>query len=86
MYHAKHFVREDAGDKRNTHKKVWVKHPGAPSLKQFARQLIASGDQTAKDWMDHKHGSLNAERSDANQALTKVVAAATKSSKKATKK
>lgn len=28
------------------------------SLKAFARELMAKGDETAKDWFDHKKGSV----------------------------
>lgn len=78
MYHTAFFKRVDAEDKQNPNKKVWVKSEGAPSLKQFARQMLAKGDATTKDWFAHKHGSMNAKRSETNIALAKTTAQATK--------
>lgn len=77
-YHQAHFDRVDAEDKKNPSKKMWVKHPGAPSLKQFARGLVSKGDPNAKDWLDHKSGSLNQKRSDANIVIAHAAFAATK--------
>ncbi len=57
-YRAEHFKRTD--------KSKWKRNPGAPSLKQFARGLAASGDKVAKDWFAHKAGSLNTNRSEKN--------------------
>lgn len=86
LYHAAHFDRVDAEDKRNPNKKVWNRHPGAPSLKQYARSLKLKGDPTAKDWLDHKNGTMNQSRSDKNIADTKAIGAATKMSRSKTKK
>jgi hypothetical protein len=85
-YHATHYNRVDAEDKRNPNKKRWIKNTNAPSLKQFARKLMASGDANAKDFMANKHGAKDAKRSEANIASTKAAAAATKMGRKATKK
>lgn len=85
MYHAAHAQREEAGDKKNPHKKIWVINSHAPSLKQFARKLAAGGDATAKDWFAHKKGFLNAKRSDANEKKTRESASATKLGRKKSK-
>lgn len=86
MYHAAHFKRVDAEDKRNPNKKVWVKNTGAPSLKMFARKLVAAGDLNAKDFFSHKSGSLNAKRSDVNAKAAAEARLATKSAKHKTGK
>jgi hypothetical protein len=78
QYHATYFTREDANNKQNPNKKKWVRNHGAPSLKRFARSLLAKGDQTAKDWFDCKHGALNAKRSDANEKAAREAATATR--------
>lgn len=82
MWHEKHFRLEDAPDSKNPRKQVWVPRGGAVSLKQFARQLVASGDATAKDWFDHKAGVLNASRSETNIAAAHAAAAATHTEKR----
>jgi hypothetical protein len=81
-YHAAHFKRVDAEDKSNPGKRVWVKNPNAPSLKQYARGLSIKGDPNAKDWFDHKNGSMNAKRTEANIASAKAAGAATKMEKR----
>lgn len=78
MYHEAHFKRVDAEDKNNPSRRVWVKNEGAPSLKQFSRKLLVSGDPVAKDWFAHKRGSMNAKRSDANIKAAHEAAFATK--------
>jgi hypothetical protein len=78
QYHLAHFDLVDAEDKRNPNKKRWVKHPKAPSLKKFAHELASQGDIVAKNWFEQKGGALNAKRSDANEALTVTIAAATR--------
>ena len=51
------------------HRNFWTpKKGGYPSLKQYAKELVAKKDETAKDWLDHKGGSLNETRSDKNTA------------------
>ena len=56
------------------------------SLKQYARQLLASNDADGKalasDWFDHKNGSLNETRNDKNKARIALERQATKSSRK----
>lgn len=50
------------------HRHYWKpKKAGYPSLKQFAKDLVSQGDQLARDWMDHKAGSLNQKRTDAKK-------------------
>ncbi len=56
------------------------------SLKEFARKLAADGDQIAKDWIAHKHGSLNQKRSEKNVARVALERSATMASRKKTKK
>jgi len=66
LWHAEHHVLMDVGDKNNPRKQEWVKRTGAPSLRKYARQLAASGNTVAKDWFEHKAGSLNAQRTEKN--------------------
>lgn len=77
-YHQAHFKRVDAEDKHNPGKKHWVKNEGAPSLKQFARKLLGSGDPNVKDWFARKNGSMDDKRTDKNIADARAAAAATK--------
>jgi hypothetical protein len=67
-------------------RKVYVAKPGAPSLRTFARQLIQAGDQVAKDWFDHKKGSLNQERSMTTQKRITEEKNATKMARRKSKK
>ena len=83
MLHAAHFSRKDVGDKHNPRKRVWVPNPGQKvSLKKFARELLKSGNQVAKDWFAHKRGSLNAQRSEKNQSRVSLEKQATKAAKR----
>lgn len=82
MWRAKHFKRVDANDRFNPRKKMWVAMHKAPSLKAFARLLASNGDVVAKDWFEHKSGSLNAERSDANKGRIALEKQATKAAKR----
>lgn len=77
-YHQAYFQRVDAGDKNNPNKKVWVKMPDAPSLKQFARKLLANGDPNVKEWFANKNGAKDEKRSDANIKAARDAASATK--------
>jgi hypothetical protein len=77
-----HFSRVDAGDKHNPKKRIYVRNPGSPSLKEFARSLKKEGDQVAKDWLAHKRGSLNQKRSDANVKAASDARIATKAAKR----
>lgn len=66
MWHEEHHVLQDVGDKHNPRKQAWVKRSGAPSLKKYARQLAASGNDVAKAWFANKGGETNAKRADKN--------------------
>lgn len=80
-----HFHREDAGTKWNPNRKVWIPNKGAPSLKQFVRHLLITGDQVAKDWVFNKKGSKNQLRSDANIRAQREAAMASKAARKKVK-
>jgi hypothetical protein len=67
LWHEEHFILQNVGDKHNPRKQAWVRRAGAPSLRKYARQLAASGNQVAKDWLDNKSGAQNAERQDKNK-------------------
>lgn len=77
-YHEAYFKRVDAEDKDNPGKRIWVKLEGAPSLRQFARKLLANGDPNAKEWFGNKKGAKDEKRSDANVKAAHDAAAATK--------
>jgi hypothetical protein len=65
------------------HRHYWKpKNSNHPSLKQFARELVSQGDSLAKDWMDHKAGSLNETRSDKNIKRVSEERIATKNAKR----
>src|SRR5271170_2450243 len=68
MWHAEHHNLQDVGDKHNPRKQLSVKRTGVPSLKQYARQLAASGNDVAKDWFGNKDGAKDAKRSEKNSA------------------
>lgn len=81
MWHEKHFRLEEPADGKNPRRQVWVARGGAPSLKQFARQLVSAGDATAQDWFAHKAGVLNEKRSDKNSIAASAAATATRAEK-----
>lgn len=81
-WHAEAFKRVDAEDKGNPNKRKFVRIPGTPSLKAFARALAKAGDPVAKDWFAHKLGSLNAKRSDTNIKAALEARNATKMAKR----
>jgi hypothetical protein len=85
MWHEAHFKRV-ASESGNPRKRVYVPMAKAPSLKQFARQLAASGDAVAKEWLAHKKGSLNKERTPENTARIALEKQATMAARKKTKK
>lgn len=60
----------------------WHREGKGMSLKQFARKLVASGDKVAQDWFDHKKGSLNQSRTDANKTRVAAEKAATKANRR----
>jgi hypothetical protein len=78
LWHETHFKLVDDDNPFNPNHRVWTpNNSNVPSLKRFARGLAASGDQVAKDWLDHKHGSLNQARTDANIKAAHEAASAT---------
>src|ERR1700676_3854966 len=56
------------------------------SLKMYARKQVAAGDLDAREWLENKAGLKNQKRTDANVALPRQWASATKTSRRATKK
>jgi hypothetical protein len=82
LWHEATHVLEEVGDAHNPRKQEWVRKAGTPSLKRYARQLLASGDALAKDWFAHKHGAMNASRSDANKTRASLERQATKASRR----
>lgn len=82
-WHEAHFQRVNAGLKSNPNKRVYVRLEGAPSLKQFARQLLKDGDPVAKEWFANKLGAKNQKRSDANIKAARETGQATKAAKRA---
>lgn len=82
QWHEATHLLQDVGDKNNPHKRAWVRKAGTPSLKKFARQLLASGNQLAKDWFDHKAGSLNEERTEKNRSRATLEATASKAARR----
>ncbi len=82
QWHEANHVLMDVGDHANPRKQEWVRKAGSPSLKMFARQLLASGNQLAKDWFAHKAGSMNAKRSDVNLASASAAATASRAARR----
>jgi len=66
-----------------TIKKMWKANlVGKLSLKRYARQLLASGDATAKDWFACKNGAMNDKRSDANKTRASLERQASKAARR----
>jgi hypothetical protein len=84
LWHERHFRLVDANDRHNPRKKLWVAGRDTPSLKAFARLLLKdeTHGQVAKDWFDHKAGSLNEKRSEKNVARIALEKQATKAAKR----
>lgn len=84
LWRETHFKRVDANDRFNPRKKLWVPNRDCPSLKDFARSLLAdeTNGKLAKDWLAHKHGSLNKSRSEKNVARISLEKQATKAAKR----
>lgn len=74
LWHEEHFTRQD--------KHSWRRNGGAPSLRKFAKQLAASGNQVAKDWLDNKSGGLNQERSEKNRGRISLEKQASKAARR----
>lgn len=85
MWREKHFDRVPAPTKWNPGRRVWVEKGGAPSLKQFARELAREGNQDAKEWFANKRGAKNEKRSDANVKAASEARMASKAARKKTK-
>ena len=70
-------------------KLLWKKTGKGLTLKQFARDLVATDDQSAKDWFANKAGAAikaqKAERKRTKGPLNSVIAAATRSTRRKTK-
>ena len=81
-WHEEHFNLVDTSDKSHPHRRSYQAKPGAPSLKKFARALLKSGDQNAKDWFANKLGRNNQKRSEANVKLAALCASASKAARK----
>lgn len=81
MWHETHFRLEEPPGNKNPRRRVWVPKSGI-SLKAFARELAASGNEVAKEWFANKGGSHNAKRSDTNVAAAHAAAAATRAEKR----
>ncbi len=82
MWHEATHLRVDASTKQNPRKQRWVPKNDAPSLKQFARELAAKGDPTAKEWFANKRGDNNQKRTDANIGRANLERAATRASRR----
>jgi hypothetical protein len=82
QWHEATHVLEDVGDRHNPRKQEWVRKAGTPSLKQYARQLLASGNELAKDWFARKGGSMNAKRSDSNLSRASAEATASRAARR----
>lgn len=70
-------------------KLLWKKTGKGLTLKQFARDLMATDDQLAKDWFANKAGEAikaqKAERKKTKGPLNTIIAQATKSTRRKTK-
>lgn len=65
-WHEANFKLVDVSDKINPRRQAWAMKAGAPSLKRWAKQQAAAGNQLAKDWFANKAGAKNEVRSDKN--------------------
>lgn len=81
-WHEAHFTRKSAEIKQNPNKRIYVRNPGAISLKAFARALAKAGDPIAKEWLSNKRGGQNQKRSDANIKAAMEARQATKAAKR----
>ena len=81
-WHEEHFKLVDTSDKAHPHRRTYVRNPGAPSLKAFARTLLKSGDANAKEWFGNKRGAKDQKRSEANVKLAALCASASKAARK----
>jgi hypothetical protein len=81
-WHEASFKLFDPEDRQNPRKRVWVRLPNTPSLKQFVKNLVKSGDVVAKDWLDNKNGVKNDKRSDANEKAAREAAFASRTARR----
>lgn len=65
-----------------TLKQRWHASGSGLPLKQWARLQMKTGDNTAKTWFDHKAGSLNAKRSEANVKSAREARVATRATRR----
>jgi len=63
----------------------WSKASSGKSLKAFANDLAASGDEDAKEWFFNKQGGLELGRSDKSKARIAIESQATRLSRKRVK-
>ena len=82
LWHEATHVLSNIGNKQNPRKQHWVRKVASLSLKQFARKLAATKDQTAIDFFACKKGDLNATRSDTNRLRITLEKQATRASRK----
>ncbi len=83
MWRGAAFTRESANDKHNPNKRIYVRIPGSPSLKAFARKLLKEGHEVAQEWFGNKRGAKNQKRSDANIKAARETSAASMAARKA---
>jgi len=81
-WHEATHVLQDVGNAHNPRKQEWVRKAGTPSLKRYARQLLVSGDATAKDWFACKNGAMNDKRTDANRTRASLERQASKAARR----
>jgi hypothetical protein len=84
-WHEEHFNLVDTSDKSHPHRRSYVKKPGVPSLKKFARALAKDGDQNAKEWLSNKLGGKAQKRSDTNIKAARETSMASKLARKSKK-
>jgi len=84
-WHQACFKRVSAPTDKNSKHRSWVPTESFVSLKDFVRKLAKEGDGLAKEWLDHKLGSLNQDRTDANQKAAREACAASKLARRKSK-
>ena len=84
-WHQACFKLVSAPTDKNSKHRAWVPTESFVSLKEFARKLAKDGDGLAKEWLNHKSGSLNQPRSDANVKAAREACAASKLARRKSK-
>lgn len=74
--------KSSAGDRL---KRRWSNGSSGKSLKAFVRDLAASGDEDAKEWLFNKQGGLELGRSDKSKARIAIESQATRLARKRVK-